>query len=228
MGLISYWKLEDLTDEQALHDIVNTGGADQVADGYDFDGSEYMTATDTGNDYDFIANQAFTIVIWMKARAAQTNGARVLSKYLSPYGFEMSMREPSGKIWFAMKSGGSYLYVESDNTYDDNAWHMLAFRRMASSTTIKIWADDGESENKSGIGTAGTLAAGINLFIGCYRTQSYYFDGIMGNVLGGAPTMGIQVYDTELSDADLLALYEAAAGHGLLLSQCRNRLIGGI
>ena len=212
MALLSHWKLIDLTDEQSLHDIVNTGNADQVADGYDFEAasSEYMTVTDTGNDYDFGANEAFTWVTWFKCRDTGSNKI-ILAKYDGTDGFYINLLA-NGIIDYRIKStGGTLFSLTSDNTYEDNAWHMLAIRRVASSSTIKLWIDDGIAEDKSASATAGSIANGTNLYIGRYSVSAAsYFDGVMGN--GGGASRGILAYDTELSDGVLGALYAAAAG----------------
>lgn len=228
MALKSYWKLEDLTDEQALHDIVNTGSADQVANGYDFesDDSEYMTVVDTGNDYDPLANEGFTIIMWANIRN-NAGYQRLISKYDGTYGYEIVVWN-TGKLRFGCKSTGSYRYIETDNVYWGTGYHMIAIRRVASSTTIKIWIDDGIADNKSGLGYSGTFANALALHIGRYAVSgSSYADAEIGNTNGEKPSMGIQYYDTELSDEELSALFESSQPFSLSPSKVGS-LSGGI
>jgi hypothetical protein len=226
MALISYWKFEDLTDEEGLHNITNVG-ADQVTDGYDFEQaySEYMKVTDSGDDYDFGANEAFTIVVWAKL-VNDSDYHRIISKYDGTYGYEIVVWN-TGKIRLGMKSTGTYRYVETANAHWGDGYHMIAARRVASSTTIRIWVDDSDKVN--GTGYSGTLANALDLHIGRYAASSTSFlDGEIGNTNGGKSSMGIQIYDTELSDAELTALYASGGWSGKYLGITNPASVNGV
>lgn len=205
-NLISYWRMENLTDETGTLNLINSGGADVNPNGkfgscYNFnDGdTEYMTISDAGDNYDFGINEGFTIVIWLKV-LNNGNYQRVISKYDDIDGYELVISNV-GLPYFAMKSSaGTYYTVTLPNViWGDSTFHMIAARRVASSNVIKIWLDDG-TDTASLSATAGSLANAAVVQIGRYKTGTGYYDGDMDEP---------KIYSTELSDATLLEMYNS-------------------
>ena len=186
---------------QALH------GADTVAAGFDragdFDGyTDYISVPDSAG---VNPTEAITVGLWAKSDTANWNATGTLASKRKAY--ILSPVSGSKNIEFHVYTTLQWFIATPTvtPTIDLTEWHHYA--GTYDGNEIKIFIDG--NPVGSTIREGGVPADPGNLYIGRDDGQSRYFDGLIDEVT---------IYDTALSDSEMLALVAQGAASNTLYS----------
>ena len=208
--IISYYKLDessgDVVDELGTYDGTNYGATRGVAgiinDAFDFDGS---------NDYaggfgESLLENDFTVNVWVTTEEASSQNYAV-GQSVSASGHYRFMIGTSGdQLYMRQHRGGgtSSATGSTQMTYDGSVWYMMTF---VSNSTGAYGYLNGGLEASIIEGTA--LYSGINQ--GLTFGVKYYNSGNRGGPWEGKLDE-IGIWDRQLSEAEIIALYNSGAG----------------
>lgn len=195
-NLIGYWKLDessgDAASEVNSYTLTNvnttTFGTGIINNAGSFNGTnQYFNRDSAGSNFAF-GSGTFSISCWIKtsdqsgAIAANGNvGANGNSNWQFTIGKPGDGSPNTGKIGF----GTSAALLESDGTYNDNAWHHLVLVREGTGTNQLILYVDGSSV-KTSTDNNDHSASTVKFRIGYYETTNTgtdrFFAGLIDEV----------------------------------------------
>ena len=206
--IISYYKLDessgDVVDELGTYDGTNYGATRGVAgiinDAFDFD-DDYVR--DFGES---LLENDFTVNVWVTTEEASSQNYAV-GQSVSASGHYRFMIGTSGdQLYMRQHRGGgtSDATGSTQMTYDGSVWYMMTF---VSNSTGAYGYLNGGLEASIIEGTA--LYSGINQ--GLTFGVKYYNSGNRGGPWEGKLDE-IGIWDRQLSEAEIIALYNSGAG----------------
>jgi len=206
--IISYYKLDessgDVVDELGTYDGTNYGATRGVAgiinDAFDFD-DDYVR--DFGES---LLENDFTVNVWVTTEEASSQNYAV-GQSVSASGHYRFMIGTSGdQLYMRQHRGGgtSSATGSTQMTYDGSVWYMMTF---VSNSTGAYGYLNGGLEASIIEGTA--LYSGINQ--GLTFGVKYYNSGNRGGPWEGKLDE-IGIWDRQLSEAEIIALYNSGAG----------------
>jgi hypothetical protein len=213
-NLMSYWRMENLTDETANHTLSNHGASattGQYGGGYDLelDEDDYLYVADH-NDFTFgdgSDDVAFSLSLWVNMES--TPSVNMVSKWNTTGGnreWTFFHRNSDNKMIFMLfdESATAYIRQISTGTWSTTGtWtHFVAtYDGSSSSGGMKIYKDG--SSFPSGASDGGVYVAMENkaesMRIGEQDT-GYHWDGQIDEV---------KIYTKELSSGEVTALYNS-------------------
>ncbi len=245
-GLVSYWNMDEtegiiLLDKTGDHHA--TSNVELTVDESSMVGTShyfYTSGTFTGNKavvpnasaYSFPANSSFTIAYWVKFTEIDYN----LENHVIISKGDYRNGTPSGAFWSSginilgninfilQDSYGNRQNLETSSTYNDGAWHMVAFVRDAASENSYLYID-GVVKSQINYNFSGhfTIPDDIQICnlkntVGGNLTYSYFYRGSLDEVA---------IYNRALSSLEISSQF-ALAGNGMGICDGPNPRISSI
>ena len=224
-GTIAYWKLDE-TSGPTYYDFYDghDGGcagdcpdpaAGCINEGQEFDGSSTGIDVPADEDFDWGANDSFSIEFWMKADS--TNSCSLGNEVI------VGRDDSSTSLhwWVGCRQGGQAQFSLVDTlgngfwvrgaTVTDGNWHHVVAIRDASANEIRIYVDGTEEDSRPATYTAGFDSPTAALNIGWLNlSHGYHFDGTVDEVA---------LYDRALSSDEIQQHYnEGGSGPGYCIN----------
>jgi len=223
LGLVGYWSFEDATGTLATDfsgngniGTLNAGGAKptwasgKVGSALSFDGSDYVTVTDTGSNVE--VGSALTITAWVKPNASVSN-INIVSRANFSYRFRLD----GGNTLWAYLNGSVAAATTSSFTTTSDIWQHVAMVYDGVSNTVVFYLN-GASDSKA-TSVSGVLdSPAQDLFIGSYTQGAEFFSGLIDEV---------RIYNRALSATEVADLYARSAISKINSSQ-KNFLTDGL
>lgn len=150
-NLVSYWKLDDLSNSIAGGpNGADTGNpppatvgpppASKIGNAKNFDGSSSYIAIPNSANFNFAFNQDFTVSFWVK-HSMQVDNRAIVEKWNGSGGFPFAFRTlQSGKVQFLRYDGSHIPNIGSTATINDGTnFHMVT--GVKNGTTLTIYID---------------------------------------------------------------------------------------
>ena len=187
-GLVGCWVMNEGTGDK-LFDLSWNGnhctnnGADWVADGLDFDGTDYIRALhDSSIDF---ADEDFSVSMWVNTTTTAASSYLFSKNYggagVKWYGANIYPVGPN--ITFFVDDGTINSTVGTTDDFNDGEWHHLVFVRDTTANKLIIYVDG--LWNAEAVDGSGSIANTGTLTIGCRNDLSVdrFYDGLLNNFL---------------------------------------------
>jgi hypothetical protein len=223
-GLVSYWKMDELSGSALADFKSNHNASCSSAPGRDYSGKViYAQVFDTlkyasvpnNTDYNFGVGSSFTVVYWIKftetsyfgqdhaiISKGDWNGGNPSAAYFS------SGINGSGNVNFLLSDGNVKRDLESPLSYNDGNWHQVACVRDGSANTNYLYVD-GTVVAQVVYTYTGGFTNSNNLFFGClmnFSSPGFYYKGSVDE---------IAIYNKALSSSDINTQRTAANTNGI-------------
>lgn len=211
-GLVSYWKLDGNSNDAVTtnngtdNSIVYSAGNGIIVQGAGMNGSGSYISVASNASLQITA--ALSISCWVKATNFSSRRWLVTkhNNDISNAEYGLAVDNSSKLIFFSANTTNYYYIHTTTQTVGTGAWHHCVVTRAgnASGSTVKLYID--------GTSYAFTVDSNNPSFVaaGTYPFQIGAFNGNNENMLGAIDEVGI--WNTELSAADVTALYNSGAG----------------
>jgi hypothetical protein len=216
-GLLGWWKGEsNILDSAGNANGYLTNGASfdtgQVGTGLSFDGLGSQVIITNVKSFNFGTNQNFSVEAWIKAQSPLDYSSRtIVTKAVTPdssrsVGWALSLQ--SGTLVFQLSQGPLNQYNISQwsaytiNIQDGNFHHVAVTLNRNSYTGGKFYVDGVLVQTFDPTSESGDLSTDGPLYIGGPDNPSLntFFKGVIDE---------LSIYNRELSDADISAIYQA-------------------
>ena len=142
-------------------------------------GGTRILDSESGNRFDFAANQSFTLEIVCRIPAGSTQVGALVAKDLAALSPSWWLRVESGKARFLVADTSAEPNVFSTTTINDGQWHHIAAVRDATNPTskqLRLYID-GQTSGSAADTTSSSLANGQALWIGRYNAGTRLLTG---------------------------------------------------
>jgi hypothetical protein len=212
-GMISYWKLQELSgatfnDSYGNHDALaqsspsQTSGISGKGQLFNNSSSTYISVPDHA-DFDWSKTSSFSIEFWVKF--SEIGSIRVFIGRDDPATatqWYIGQTETGEIEWFTMDSNGNIGDLISTGTYNNGQWHHVVAVRDGSISKNYLYID-GVSQNTT-VNLTGNLYSTSDLNIGCLvynETPDYFFTGSLDE---------IAIYNRVLTSPEITTHYNNA------------------
>ncbi|MCB1130150.1 MAG: exo-alpha-sialidase, partial [Verrucomicrobiae bacterium] len=138
-----------------------------------------LTDPDSGNRFDFGANDSFTIETVVRIPTGSTATDALVAKDLGPTSPSWWLRVENGKVRFLVSDNASEAFLSSAATVNDGQWHHIAAVRDVSdpnSRKLRLYID-GNPSGETTDSTTGSLANTQSLWIGRFNASGRELTG---------------------------------------------------
>lgn len=230
-GLVGYWKMDEGSWSGTSNDVADSsgsgnngiaiGGAAPVSGQHTGFGSVanlngatgYISIPDSDGKTDFASNQDFTVSVWLKNPAIQSNtaaqGNMIVEKWAGgagtgyPYVIRINNQTHTtnpNKITVGRYNGSVGASIMSTNTYNDNQWHLVTFSKSGS--TLFLYIDKDREVKSTPDLTTGATTNSSPLYLGS-RAGGYLYQGSLDD---------LRIYNRALLPAEVAILWNNGNG----------------
>lgn len=224
-GLVGHWTFNgDTISGTTVSDVSGNGNngtlsngpvpmTGQVGQGMKFDGVDDYISSPHSSSYNFAYNQNFSIGLWVKIPANQTDVTSIsniiLQKWPNTGGYPYAIRvinqthgttADRGKLIFARYDGTNNPSIKSRYPLNDNAWHRVDFLKRGSILELYV---DGILESTVTDTTIGNTTNSDPLYFGVETANTYRLNGSLDDV---------RIYNRALSADEVYRLYQLGKG----------------
>ena len=215
-GLVAYYPFNGNANDESGNGNHATayGGVTLVADRYGYANRAYSF---NGSDGCFLASDSdtldvqnsITLAAWIKTTDPHSTSelGRIVAKHYThgSRSYDIHTRSsPDGLGFNLFKTDDTRFNLDTDDSYFDGNWHLIAATYSFSSGVMGIYVD-GQLIQASNVGQFNLMQTNVPLSIGCYLLNS---TGTLRRAFFNGSIDDVRIYNRALSEAEIQALYQ--------------------
>ena len=138
-----------------------------------------------------VTSDNFTVINWFKCSTDVSSFRMLVSKETpagTPWNYRIYIAQGSGQIVGDIADNSGGVNVISDNSYNDDTWHMVAFSRNSTSKTLSLYIDgylikQATDTLTGSITNSQEIWFGRSSYTGQSPTGSYPYKGSLGEAM---------------------------------------------